>query len=96
MSTSMDDLLSLFSLVEDTREDDLAWAFAICEYMAHNCPDDIPASWEFRHAPSCQGEHDSWPDSELLAMNIDTSTALHFGWYLKGRLEARGEEGNGS
>jgi hypothetical protein len=42
----------------------MGWLFAIADYLWHTSPEDIPASWQFRHSPVCNGDN---PDNYELS-----------------------------
>lgn len=88
----MDDIFDLYSLTEDTREDDLGWAFAVADILWHRGAD-LPKQWEYWHSPLCIGSaQDSYEDSSLYDLKATTEDLLAFGWYLQGKLMAREEK----
>lgn len=68
--TSLDNCVSLLSMTEDTREDDLSHMFAICEVLS--LFDIVPDEWEFTDPTHRSKEakieamKEQWPDSEWL------------------------------
>lgn len=60
-------LESIYSLSDDTYEDNLSWCFAVAEVLYYRVPEStVPAEMEFTASPYVDEPSGDWPTCEVL------------------------------
>lgn len=62
------DTVAMYYGCADEYGTTMEWLFAIADHVWHWMPEAIPADWQYRHAPGCDGRDTSHSDAEIARM----------------------------